>query len=203
MYVPKLFREQRQRHVERLVKEYGFGLLVTTAADRPYATHVPFLYEPNRLLCHLARVNPQVQQLEDTGVALAIFTGPHTYVSPSWYESHGVPTWNYAVVHIYGRPKPIVGQTELKRLVERMADYYEQGEAKPWNPTYDASMLRGIAGFEIEITEILGNFKLSQNRPMADRLNVIERLRSRGSDNSRHTADLMEEIALGAPNPDG
>jgi transcriptional regulator len=125
---------------------------------------------------------------------LAAFTGPHAYISPTWYESTSVPTWNYAVVHIYGIPKRMT-QSALRDFVGRLATRYEAREREPWNLHYIPSLLDAIVGFEIEITEVQGKFKLSQNRPEADRASVIERLKERGSDSSVATAALMERIS--------
>ena len=194
MYIPKHFEERDAARIEQLIGDYVFGLLVTVDADRPFGSHIPFLYERNRLLCHLARSNPQVEQLQTSDEVLAVFSGPHGYVSPSWYESPGAPTWNYAVAHVYGKPKAMTDRTQLQNLVERMVNYFEAGEREPWEPTYASSMLGNIVGFEIAITEIQGKFKLSQNRPEIDRTNVIERLKARGSDESAATAKLMQEM---------
>ena len=195
MYIPQHFEERDSARIEKLIGDHGFGLLVTSDAGRPFSSHIPFLYEPNRLLCHLARANPQVGHLASGDEVSAIFSGPHAYVSPSWYESPGVPTWNYAAVHVYGKPKAMTDGKQLQDLVERMTRYYEAGEIEPWEPSFDLTMLDSIVGFEIIVTEIHGKFKLSQNRPAIDRTNVIRRLRDKGSDNSVGTAALMQELS--------
>lgn len=195
MYVPKQFEEQEPARIADLIEAYGFGLLITLDGSRPYGSHLPFLYERGLLLCHLARSNPQVGHLDRSDEVLTVFTGPHAYVSPTWYESPGVPTWNYAVVHIYGRPRRIDDEARLGSLVEALAKRHEAKEPVPWDLSYDRSMLDGIVGFEIEISQTQGKFKLSQNRPEVDRANVVDRLKARGSEASVETALLMESRA--------
>ena len=194
MYIPKHFVEADNERLGQLIEDYSFGLLVTVKESRPYCSHLPFLFDGDRLLCHLAKVNPQVQQLEASEEVLAVFGGPHAYVSPSWYETSGVPTWNYAAVHVYGRPAAITDQNRLQALVGSLTAHNEAGESEPWEPSYDVSMLNGIVGFEIAISEIQGKFKMSQNRPRRDRINVAEQLDAKGSDLSVETAKYMRAL---------
>ena len=194
MYIPEHFEVHDEERVTQLIMENSFGLLLTHDSKRPFGSHIPFLYESGRLYCHLARSNPQVEQLTTGKEVLAVFNGPHAYVSPSWYESPAPPTWNYAVVHVYGTPKLMTDRTQLQDLVEKLADYFEAGEPEAWDQNYDAAMLDHIVGFEITVTQIQGKFKLSQNRPEIDRANVIDRLMAKGSDNSVATATLMKEM---------
>jgi transcriptional regulator len=194
MYIPKHFEETDAARLGRFIAEHGFGLLMSCGDGRPFCSHVPFLYEPGRLLCHLARANPQAGQLEADGTVLAVFHGPHAYISPTWYESPGVPTWNYVAVHVYGRASAIREEDQLRALVERMTTHYEANEPKPWKPDFKTSMLSGIVGFEIAVTEIEGKFKLSQNRPQADRANVIGKLCAKRNDLSVDTARFMQDL---------
>jgi len=127
-----------------------------------------------------------------------IFQGPHHYVSPAWYTSHpSVPTWNYAVVHAQGRPTLIEGRERLAALVRELVLHHEAASPEPWKMNlpadYQDRMLSAIVGFEIAITRLEGKFKLSQNRPSADRPLVIEELERLGSDDALGVAALMRE----------
>jgi transcriptional regulator len=126
---------------------------------------------------------------------LAIFTGPHAYVSPTWYVDPGVPTWNYAVVHVYGTARWVDDAAFTRTHVETLAAKFEQGTAAPWVPDYDVRRLNGIVGVEIAIDAIEGKFKLSQNRSAADRAQVIARLAESGRDEDVSLARLMAAAA--------
>jgi len=192
MYVPRHFDAPSEKAIDELIERYSFGQLTTVVDRRPYVSHVPFLRDaPDRLLCHLAKSNPQTRDVNGAE-ALAVLSGPHAYVSPAWYESPGVPTWNYVAAHVYGRVEVIESSARLAELVERLTAVHESDSVEPWIPRYEKSQLDHIVGIAIHITEIQGKFKLSQNRPARDRANVIERLRTNGSDNATEVAALME-----------
>jgi transcriptional regulator len=154
---------------------------------------VPFLLDRERgvLHCHVARANPQWQELGLAPEVLVVFTGPHAYVSPTWYTETGVPTWNYTAVHVYGAAHCIDDPAHTARHVEALAAKYERGSAAPWVPDYDPLRLGGIVGIEVRIRSIEGKFKLSQNRSAADRAGVIVKLRASGRDNDVALASLM------------
>jgi transcriptional regulator len=166
---------------------------------------VPLLLDPARasagvLLGHMARANPHWRRLEAQPGVLAVFHGPHAYVSPSWYATHpSVPTWNYAVVHVHGNARLIHESRDLEPLVRRLVERHEQPRPQPWSmdlpADYQAGMLQGIVGFEIEITAITGKFKLSQNRPAADRERVAAALES-GAPGEQEVAGLMRRRGL-------
>ena len=195
MYVPEKFRESDPDRLNELIEGYPFGTLVTCNKGLPFASHIPFISHENELWCHLAKTNPQYEHLDKGEEMLCIFTGPHSYVSPSWYESPGVPTWNYAVAHVYGIPSIIRNKPDLAMLVERFTRHFEAGNPDPWEPDYDDQLLSAIVGVQIRITEIQGKFKLSQNRPLLDRERVISRLESTGDSLSEEVAKLMRKNA--------
>jgi transcriptional regulator len=112
-------------------------------------------------------------------------------VSPTWYAKPGVPTWNYAAVHVYGRARAVDDAAATGRHVEKLAARFERGSAAPWVPEYDPRMLAGIVGIEIAIREIQGKFKVSQNRSAEDRTRVAARLEARGTDESTALAKLV------------
>jgi transcriptional regulator len=199
VYIPSHFAEPRPEVLADFIRDHNFGILISAAAEGVIASHIPFLYDAERgphgtLWGHLARGNPQLKELCAGREALAIFEGPHGYITPRWYATHpAVPTWNYSVVHAYGTVEPIEEVGELERLVARLADHHEAGAASPWRladqpEKYRQGMLRGISGFAIRVTRLEGKFKLSQNRDATDRARVIAGLRAEGN---VELADLM------------
>ena len=201
MYIPAHFREDDTGLLQNVIQEYGFATLVTCQGQRPFASHLPFLLDANRgqygtLRAHIARANPQWQDFDMGQEALALFQGPHAYISPSWYEAAlSVPTWNYVAVHVYGVPR-LVDETRLHTMLQDMVAVYEAGFATPWKfalpDDYVDKMLKAVVGFEIEIARLEGKFKLSQNRSEADCSNVREKLRETGEPSGAETAAWME-----------
>lgn len=200
MYVPEHFNETNLERISALIKENSFGMLVTAPDGVPFVSHLPFIFDhtagpKGRLLCHMARANPQWRHFSSGGEVLVVFAGPHAYVSPSWYSSPGVPTWNYAVVHLRGKPRLIEGESDLEALVERLTGVYESRMPDPWKPNLSGSrrtqLLNMIVGFEIEISEMQGKFKLSQNRPLEDQQSVADRLSQSSNQAEAAVAKLM------------
>jgi len=201
VYLPPHFTETRPDVLIGHIERHDFGLLVTHGADGIESSQIPFLVERRgeqiRLQGHLARPNPQVADLAAAAEALAVFTGPHAYISPSWYQAApAVPTWNYATVHVYGAPRLIDDPEWLRSLLLRLSARHEAREAAPWRmedlpEPYVQSMLKGIVGVELAVTRLEGKFKLSQNRPAADRPRIVERLEARGDPDSAGVAGLM------------
>jgi transcriptional regulator len=185
MYIPDLFKESDPERLAALIRDYPFGMLITVRDGLPFVSHLPFLYERRSggvpvLLGHVAKANPQWQDLAQNQTALVVFQGPHAYVSPSWYESPGVPTWNYVAIHIYGKARLIEDDASVEKLVEQFTAVYESKYPNPWKPNLSgerrAKLLGAIIGFEIEVREIQGKFKLSQNRPVEDQRSVVNQL---------------------------
>jgi transcriptional regulator len=193
MYVPAHFAETDAATLADFIEAHSFGTLVTIDAGKPFASHVPFLYdlEAGLLHCHVARANPQWRHFESVPDALVIFAGPHGYISPNWYAEPGVPTWNYAVVHVHGTGRAVDDATATARHVEALAAKHEGRSSSPWVPKYDPRRLAGIVGIDIRIREIEGKFKLSQNRSAADRAGAVASLTASGSDNDAALAALM------------
>lgn len=186
MYVPEHFAETDLAALHVFMREYSFATLVTQHNGAPFASHLPMFLDAGigpygALLGHMARGNPQWQALTTGAEALAMFQGPHAYVSPAWYEPNPmvVPTWNFMAVHAYG-PARILPQDELARTLHQLVDEHEQAFDPPWKLQLSRSMrdgmLGGIVGFEIRLGRIEGKFKLSQNRSEQDRRNVIAQL---------------------------
>jgi transcriptional regulator len=205
VYLPSAFTEARLDVLIEHVERYDFGILVTHGGDGLIASHLPFLLERTSagiyLHGHLARPNPQVAHLAAAGEVLAIFHGPHAYVSPSWYASGpAVPTWNYADVHAYGGVRLIEDADWLRDMLRRLSERHETRNSTEWRvdelpEPYLESMQKGIVGLEIAVTRLEGKYKLSQNRPAGDRPRVIAELEDRGDDDALAVARLMRERA--------
>jgi transcriptional regulator len=197
MYIPKHFQQPDDSALWRFVDEHSFGTLLTVTEGRPFASHLPFLVDRSKRLlhCHVARANPQWLALGASLQVLAIFTGPHAYVSPTWYADPGVPTWNYTVVHVHGEARAIDDADHTRRHVEALAAKFERDRAAPWVPEYDVRRLAGIVGVEIRVDKLEGKFKLSQNRSAVDRARVVAELTATGRDNDAALAQLMTAAA--------
>lgn len=204
VYLPPAFTESRPEILIEHIERHDFGLLVSRGENGIVASHIPFLLvgRGDKLLlqAHLARANPQADDIAAAGEAVAIFQGPHAYISPSWYEKGpAVPTWNYATVHAYGEARAIDDADWLRDLVERLSERHEAREPEPrWHmgkepENYLAMMLRGIVGIELAVDRLDGKFKLSQNRPPADRPRIIAALERRDDPDSQAVARLMRE----------
>ena len=202
VYLPPHFTETREEVLLAHIERHDFGLLVTQGSGL-IASQVPFLVERRDggfyLLGHLARQNPQAADLAGDGEVLAIFAGPHAYISPSWYAAGpAVPTWNYASVHAYGPARTIADKPWLEDLLRRLSERHEAREAAPWRmqdqpEAFLGGMLNGIVGFEIAVARLEGKFKLSQNRPPGDRPRIIAALEARDDADSHGVARLMKE----------
>jgi transcriptional regulator len=202
MYNPKHFCADDIAQMHDLIRHHSFAILVTQHAGAPFATHLPFLLDARRgrhgtLLAHLARPNPQWHDLAAGQEALAIFQGPHAYISPSWYGVvPSVPTWNYAAVHASGTARIVDDPAELRAMLARLVDENESRFEQPWRmdlpEDYMDRMMRGVVGFEIAITRLEGKLKMSQNRSADDRRRVVDALERHGD----HATAAMVEGAL-------
>lgn len=190
MYIPKTFEITDPSVIFSFVRANAFGQLISTVEGRLFSTHVPFLVSSDNsmLLGHIAQRNPQALEIDQQEV-LVTFQGAHDYISPSWYSSPGVPTWNYQAVHVYGNCKTFDETDRLKELVETLTVVYEAASPCPWAPDYNPRLLRAIVGIELKITDVQCKFKLSQNRSEQDRVQVIAQLKRKGSS---ELAEAME-----------
>jgi transcriptional regulator len=183
MYLPKHFEVADEAEIFSFINANAFGQLISVDGERPFVSHLPFLLanDHKSMHCHLARQNPQWRQLADQQV-LVTFLGPHDYISPSWYQNPGVPTWNYQAVHIYGHCRVLDDDAAVAEIVEALSARYESGFETPWQPQYRDAMLKAIIGVEITIDEVQCKYKLSQNRPEADHQGVVDKLDQLGSE---------------------
>lgn len=144
----------------------------------------------------MAKANPQWKHLAPTENVLAVFCGPHAYISSRWYASAGVPTWNYTVAHLRGTPRLITSDTELAELVRRLTEKFESARLQPWSPSmtqeHEQSLLAMIVGFEIRVTHTQGKFKLGQNRSLEDQRRVAAELARSGNATEVALSKLMQ-----------
>ncbi len=181
MYVPEHFEITDTEEIFEFIEANSFGQLISNVNGKLLSTHLPFLVEKkSKVIGHLAAQNPQHQGLDGQEV-LVTLEGAHDYISPSWYEGSGVPTWNYQAAHIYGRCTVFRDADRLREVVVALSRIHESSIDQPWQLEFKASMLRAIVGVEIEIREVQCKYKLSQNRTSEDRLRVIDQLKKRGS----------------------
>jgi transcriptional regulator len=205
MYTPPAFVEDDPAILRQIIHEARLATLVTATADGLVATPLPLILDESEsgqavLLGHIAKANPQ-WKLPAMGDALAIFSGPDAYVTPSWYASkreHGkvVPTWNYVAVHVYGQAEFFEDEDRLREAVTRLTNLHEGPRQEPWSVTdapdpFIRSQLKGIVGVRMPVSRIEGKRKMSQNRPEADRVGVAEGLASSDRPSDRAVARLI------------
>ena len=193
MYIPEQFIEEDFKKIIDLVKNNPFGMLITEYEGYPCISHLPFLIESNtgsygKLIGHVARDNSQWKSLTETESVIVVFNGAHGYVSPTLYSTPGVPTWNYAVVHLHGKPTVIEDSAGVENILEKLTTRFESNKPNPWKlnfPIEKSKLLQMIVGFEVDIQKIEGKFKLSQNRKPQEQQNIINELGK-----SNHNGDI-------------
>lgn len=203
MFIPAYYRNNDLAQIKEFIRKHSFAIIVSQGTENPEATHIPLeLVEggdgTSFLQGHVSRANPQWKTFSDINRVLAIFQGPHTYVSSGWYNHVNVPTWNYIAVHITGKIK-IIGDDELYMSLKELVDRYESNSAKPVRvEELPAEMMdkymKGIVGFRIEIEKIEGKWKLSQNRDEEDFQNIIAELEKLNEVNASLVAEEMRKI---------
>ncbi len=210
MYTPAQFKVEDVGEARALMRARPFAVLVTMGSDGLIATHLPTVLKTDgagplgRIECHLARPNPQWKTFQPDVDALMIFQGPEAYIRPDWYPAkaeHGktVPTWNYAVVHAYGRLETVQDQAWLLAHVSDLSDQQEAPYASPWSTSdapesYMAVMARGIVGLKLYITRLEAKLKMSQNREGRDRAGVVQGLRERAQGEDGEIAGIVEKL---------
>lgn len=183
MYTPSYYNEKDRSTLIEFMQAHNFATLVSSSNNMPIASHLPFIVdkadEKIILTSHIARANPQWKTLLNNEL-LIIFQGPHAYISPSNYEKkQNVPTWNYMAVHAYGKAKIIENHYEVVSLMERIIKHFENDFIQQWktlSAEYIDGMLKAIVCFEIEITKLEGQFKLSQNKTKQEQQTIISNL---------------------------
>jgi transcriptional regulator len=200
MYINPHFAERELSVLHDTIEAVRFGLLVL-CADGPLAAHAPFVLHRDEgrygtLVAHVARNDPLARYLSDAHEALAIFSGPRAYISPRWYPSGGLPTYNFVAVHAYGRLRPLEDRDTVLAHLAELVDVHEERLPCPWSlasasQNYVIGLLPHIVAFELEIEVVQGKRKLSQNRAAEDRDGVICGLRRRAGEDDRAIAEAM------------
>lgn len=199
MYTPKLYREEDREKIIEFMRQNEFVVLVTYDGEKPTASHllVEIFEEGEKLFIngHMSRANPLWKTFEKNAEVLTIFHGPHTYISPTWYNHVNVPTWNYQAVHVYGKLRIVEDYDEAYQILKRLTDRHETAshyklETLPQD--FVAKEIKGIVAFQIEVTKIEANYKLSQNRNDEDYQNIVEMLEEREDEMSHEVAEAMK-----------
>lgn len=201
MYTPPRFRVDDPAVLHDLIRKYNFGALISGGSQGLVGTHLPFSLDvaPDgsaTLISHMARANPQWRDLAPGRDVMVVFTGPHTYVSPAWYqEKVTVPTWNYAALHVYGTPRIVEDAEVLRTQVSRLVREHEGPGEDGWDlaraePIME-SLLKAIVGFEIDVSRIEGKMKFNQNRSREDQQGVVRALERSDDSTARAVADIM------------
>ena len=199
MYISGLYREDDRAKILEFLRQNEFATLVTHDGDKPTASHLlmEVVEAGDEWLVngHMSKANPLWKTFGRNPEVLVIFQGPHTYISPTWYNHVNVPTWNYQVVHLYGHPRIVDGE-EYYAMLSRLIARHEGGtsyrmESLPQD--FVEKQMNGTVGFQVKVTRIEANYKLSQNRDDEDYHNIISRLNERGDEMSHEVAKAMEK----------
>lgn len=211
MYIPSSFAVAELAELHAAIERYSFATLVSSGSGSGSATgdlmasHLPLLLDRSAgaqgtLWGHFARANPQWQAVADAESrhdVLVVFSGPHAYISPTWYQAERtVPTWNYVAVHAYGPLEIVADEPIVVDLLHRTVEHFEAGQPRPWRladqpADFIAQLTRQIVAFRIPIRRLEGKWKLNQNHPAERRERVAEHLAVAASDNEREIARLM------------
>ncbi|WP_424161471.1 FMN-binding negative transcriptional regulator [Bacillus amyloliquefaciens] len=197
MFIPAPF-QLSEAEASNVIKDYGFATLFSTAGGMPYATHLPLMMSKDNhyLYGHFALANPQWKEIEGQSV-LAVFQGPHCYISPKWYETNqDVPTWNYVAVHVYGEAE-LLNKEETLHSMSDLVLKYESPDSPYKLEDVDAKLLaglnKGVKGFKIKVSKIEGKAKLGQNQSAARQELVVQQLKQIPHTNEQLISGLMEE----------
>ena len=210
MYTPQHFEEKRPDVLARAIRDIQFALLVTAADGKYFVSHLPMVLKQANgtfvLEAHVARPNEHWRALGSRPVSLAVFQGPQTYVSPSWYESkrqHGkvVPTWNYVVVHAHGALEIVEDRDWLLAHLGDLVAANEGGREQPWSISdapaeFIQSMTRAIVGLRLTVERLEGKWKMSQNRSQADRAGALAGLSASPKPADQAVAAIMRAMEM-------
>jgi transcriptional regulator len=209
MYTPSAFAVSAETTLHDFIEAHSFATLVSSDSEIPDASHLPLLLNRHvgvngQLVGHFAKANPHWNNLDGRRV-LAIFHGPHAYISPTWYaEQNVVPTWNYVAVHARGTLRLEPNRDRLLNIVRQSVEVYEATMPTPWqldsaDPAFIDSLLDAIVGFTIDVEQLEGKWKLNQNHSAERRQKVIAALRTRSDSGSTQIADRIEASLHDAP----
>jgi transcriptional regulator len=199
MYVPRQFKNNEPAQIKDFIRSNGFAILVSQCEGKIVATHHPLELSEDgeKLSGHISRANPQWKNFNQDTEVLAIFNGPHAYISSSWYNHENVPTWNYIAVQVYGKISIIEGE-QLIQSLKTLVDKYEKNSVNPvsvekMSPEYFQHAIKGVVGFEISISKIEASYKLSQNRDQVNHDAIVKQLEKRNDGDDRKVAEAMKK----------
>nr|WP_294774445.1 FMN-binding negative transcriptional regulator [uncultured Flavobacterium sp.] len=201
MYIPDLYKNENQEEIQNFIHQNGFAILVNQTDGKLWATHIPLVLDMNDkdkqiLVGHVSKLNPQAESFKSNDDVLAIFSGAHAYISSSWYDHENVPTWNYLAVHVYGKVT-IYNHEQAVNSLKKLVDKYEAKSEKPVRienlSQKTMREARGIIAFEIEITGIEAQKKLSQNRDDKNYQNIIAELEKSNEHQAIDIAKAMKK----------
>lgn len=199
MFVPKYAQNKDIPAIKEFIRKNSFGILVSQLEQKLIATHIPleFSADDSKLIGHVSRANPQWKKFNEEMEVLVIFSGPHAYISSSWYDHENVPTWNYIAAHVYGRIRIMEGDAVYQSL-KHLVDKYESTSEHPvsiegMSPDYVRKSIQGLVGFEISITNIEATYKLSQNRDQKNHQRIVRELEKRNDNSSLQVAGEMKK----------
>ncbi|NRF41821.1 FMN-binding negative transcriptional regulator [Pedobacter foliorum] len=200
MFIPSMFKFDSEAEKIAFMKQYSFATIITTNNNVPLATQLPFVITEREgkliLSGHFALANEQPKYIEEN-TSLVIFTEPHAYISPLHYDKReSVPTWDYIAVHAYGKAKIITDEDSKLKTLEEMIMVYEQGYLEQWNSLSDKfkkGMIKGIVAFELEVSDLQGQKKLSQNKSEVERQRIIDQLEKSESSVENDLADHIRK----------
>jgi transcriptional regulator len=201
MYIPRQFQNTNDAEIRAFIDANGFGVLINQTMGKLWGSHIPLMLSTDgkKLTGHISKANPQWKYFETEKEVLAIFNGPHAYISSSWYDHENVPTWNYIAVHVYGRLRIIEGE-ELLTALKQMVDQYEKNSTNPvsvekMSPQFLRSHVDALVGFEIEISNVEAAYKLSQNRDKRNHDEIIRQLEKTDQAESSALANQMKKFS--------
>ncbi|MBQ4914744.1 FMN-binding negative transcriptional regulator [Maribacter sp. MMG018] len=198
MYIPNHYKNEDLSEVKDFIKHNSFGILINQVDNKPWATHIPLELDMDEngndvLISHISKANPQWRSFENKSQVLCIFNGPHSYISSSWYHEEEVPTWNYIAVHVYGTIQ-ILEEEAVLASMHKLVDKYEKDSENPVSihnlSEKTMKQIKGVVGFQINITDIQATYKLSQGRE-EDHSQIITELKQRDF-NAKAVADKMK-----------
>ncbi|MCG2614656.1 FMN-binding negative transcriptional regulator [Terrimonas sp. NA20] len=201
MHIPHSFRFEDQQEKIGFLKQHSFASMITNIDGIPSATLLPFAIDDTggilTLRSHFSAANEQAKHIEES-ISLIIFNGPHAYISPAHYDKHeSVPTWNYVTVHAFGKAKILHDDASKKNMLEQMISSYESSYQKQWNSLpakFITGMMKGIVAFEIEVSRLEGQKKLSQNKTAEERSRIIASLSGTGHATEQELATYMHNL---------
>ena len=209
MHIPSQFKEVNLDKLHKLIQDFPLGTLITSTDGLLDASHIPFYLEELKcgrvtLQSHVARTNPLWESCANGQEVLLIFHGPNAYVSPNFYPSKKeagkvVPTWNYSVVHVRGRIYFKHESAWIMKLLSNLSNFHEVSQNSPWSVSdapadFTQKLVQAVVGLEVVIENIVGNFKLSQNKTETDYLGVLQGLAGSKPHSSRSVSKQMQTL---------